>query len=109
MATQGPIAHCWLVLVSSVLQRREWRIIAKRVSLAGVFPLFSPGEDIMASLRSVCDHPDMQILFLPQEGSLRTETQQLEDVFSSLHLHGVRLSLLFNCPFIHLKKKKKKY
>lgn len=72
--TQGPITHYWLVLVSSVLRKIERRVIAKRVSLAGVFLLFSPGEDIMASLWSVCDHPDMHTLLLPREGSLKQKS-----------------------------------
>lgn len=41
--TQVPITHYWLVLVSSVLRKIERRVIAKRVSLAGVF-LLSPLE-----------------------------------------------------------------
>lgn len=103
--TQGPITHYRLVLVSSVLRKIERRVIAKRVSLAGVFLLFPPGEDIMASLWSVCDHPHMHTLLLPQEGSLKQKSNSWRMCLA--HYTCMVCNILI-CSTVHSFIKKKK-
>lgn len=79
MAILGPIAYYLVVLVSSVLWRIELRISGKRVPLVGIFP--SHMKYITIYYGMSCDCPTMQTMLLPQEGSLRTEKQWLEDIY----------------------------
>lgn len=48
----------------------------------GIFPCHP--VDIMIYYGIPCDCPNMQTMLLPQEGSLRTEKQWLEDIYITL-------------------------